>query len=118
MSIIWRAQVPNVKDNPSPGAVSQPMTNGELGAVSLTITEVLLPPGGEIPLHVHPGHEESIIILEGELEAVVGEEHEVVTAGNAVLAPDGVKHALVNRSDSPATILAVFPTTDVKREFL
>ena len=118
MSIIRRGDVPEQQDTPTPGAVSQSIVNGGLGAVSLTVTELTLPPGREIPLHVHPGHEECILVLEGTLEAVVGEERETVGAGDTVLAPDSTVHALTNKSGAPARILAIFPTVNVQRRFL
>ena len=118
MPIIQRGSVPSQENTPAPGAVSQPVVSGALGAVSLTVTELTLSPGAEIPLHIHPGHEECMLVLEGTLEAVVGEESETVAAGTTVLAPEGVKHSLANRSASPARVLAIFPTTNVQRQFL
>ena len=118
MPIIQRKDVPSLENTPAPGALSQPVVNGTLGAVSLTVTELTLSPGAEIPLHIHTGHEECMLVLEGTLEAVVGEESETVVAGTTVLAPEGVKHSLANRSASPARILAIFPTTNVQRKFL
>jgi hypothetical protein len=43
MSIIWRAQVPIVKDNPSPGAVSQPMTFKAIPLLLLLPAVMLVP---------------------------------------------------------------------------
>ena len=94
------------------------LTNKELGAESLTVLEVSLPPGARVPLHTHPGHEESMIILDGEPQATLGEEVVTLKPGDAVLAPKGVKHRMVNASDRPVRLLGIFPTTAPQREML
>lgn len=96
----------------------QPIARSDLGAVSLTVTEITMLPGGQIPLHIHPGHEECIMVLAGTLEVVLGDEKKTVAAGYTIIAPDSVKHSLTNISNRPARILAIFPTTDVQRKFL
>lgn len=115
MPIIRREDVPMEEEG---GLRRQPIARSDLGAASLTVTEITLLPGGRIPLHIHPGHEECIMILEGRLEAVLGDEKKTVAAGNTIIAPDSVKHSLTNTSGRPARILAIFPTTDVQRQLL
>ena len=114
MPIIRREDVPAEEEG---RLRRQPIARSDLGATSLTVTEITLLPGGQIPLHIHPGHEECIMILEGALEAVLGDDKETVVAGSTIIAPDSVKHSLTNTSDRPAKILAIFPTTDVQRQF-
>ena len=41
-----------------------------------------------------------------------------MTAGDTIIAPDGVKHSLTNTGSDPAKIIAIFPTIDVQREWL
>ena len=60
------------------GNKRQTMVNGDLGATALTVFQLDVPPGGEIPLHIHPGHEECMLVLEGTLEAVVDDHVEQV----------------------------------------
>ena len=38
-----------------------------------------------------------------------------VKEGQTVLAPPGVKHGFVNRSDASARIMAIFPTSKMER---
>ncbi|MBI4201405.1 MAG: hypothetical protein HY531_03825, partial [Chloroflexi bacterium] len=57
MPIIRREDVPAEVEG---GLRRQPVATKALGAVSLTVTEITLSPGGKIPLHIHPGHEECI----------------------------------------------------------
>lgn len=87
----------------------------EHGAASLTIGELTIAPGASVPVHIHPPHEEAMIVLKGTLEAVLGDERVPVGEGTTVLAPKGVKHGFVNTSNRPATIMFIFPTTNVQR---
>jgi hypothetical protein len=52
---------------------------------------------------------------EGTLEAVLGDEVVSLGPGDTVLAPAGVKHGFVNRSESKAALLASFPKTSLQR---
>ena len=115
MPIIRRGDVP-VEE--LAGNRSQPLARGNLGAVSVTVSEVTIPPGGKIGLHIHPGHKECILIADGTLQARLGDDEATVTAGDTIIAPDGVKHSLTNTGSDPAKIIAIFPTIDVQREWL
>ncbi|MDP7226954.1 MAG: cupin domain-containing protein, partial [SAR202 cluster bacterium] len=59
--------------------------------------------------------EEAMVILEGEIDAILGHDTVTVSAGQTVLAPAGVRHGFVNRSGAPARIMAIFPTADMER---
>ncbi|MBI4337169.1 MAG: cupin domain-containing protein [Chloroflexi bacterium] len=97
------------------GITSRALVRKEVGAAALTVNEVTVAPGASIPLHIHPTHEEGIVILEGDVEATLGDEKRKVTGGYTVLAPKGVKHSLKNVGKAPARILAIFPTTEPQR---
>ena len=98
----------------SPGVMRQGLVDGERGALSLSVADLVLNPDSRVPNHVHPT-EEAMVILEGHLEAVLGDQVVTVTPGQTVLAPAGVKHGFVNMSDSPARLMAIFPTGKVER---
>jgi quercetin dioxygenase-like cupin family protein len=98
----------------APGVERWEIVNGELGADSLTVADLTLAPGSKAPTHTHPT-EEAMIIVGGELEAVLGDEVVTVKEGETVLAPAGVKHGFVNRSGSSARVMGVFPTGKVER---
>ncbi|MDP6497956.1 MAG: cupin domain-containing protein [Dehalococcoidia bacterium] len=53
--------------------------------------------------------------MEGQLEAVLGNEVVTLGPGDTVLAPAGVKHGFVNRSGAKATLLAAFPKSSFQR---
>ena len=98
----------------APGVGRWRLVDGELGAEALTVAEVTLEPEGTVPTHIHPT-EEAMVILDGELEAILGDRVITVTAGQTVLAPPGVKHGFVNRSGGSARLIAIFPTAKMER---
>ena len=55
------------------------------------------------------------MILDGELDAVLGDEVTMVTPGKTVLAPAGVRHGFVNRSGASVRLFGIFPTGKVER---
>ena len=112
MPILDKSDDPTDED--LPGVQRWEIVTGELGADSLTVVDVILRPGAAPPPHIHPT-EEAMVVLEGELEAMLGDEVFTVTPGKTVLAPAGVKHGFVNRSGQPARIMGVFPTGKVER---
>ncbi len=112
MPILDRNDVP--KEELSPGTDRWALVDGTKGAASLSVGDVRLAPGAGVPNHTHPT-EEAMVILEGELEAVLGDEVIKVSEGNTVLAPAGVRHGFVNRSGRPARVMAIFPTAKMER---
>ena len=102
------------KEQMAPGVERLELVSGELGALSLTVADATLAPGAEVATHTHPT-EEAMVIVEGELQAVLGDEIVTVRSGQTVLAPPGVKHGFANRSRSPGRIMAIHPTPNVQR---
>ena len=98
-----------------PGVPRAILVDASLGARSMWVGHLDLAPGATVTTHTHPDTEEAMVIVDGELEAVLGDETVTVGAGDTVLAPAGVKHGFVNRSQSQAALLAVFPKTEFQR---
>ena len=103
-----------IKEELSPGVDRWSLVDGSTGAQSLSVGDVSLAPGGRVPIHIHPT-EEAMVILEGALEAVLGDDSLTVKVGQTILAPAGVKHGFVNRSGDTARIMAIFPTARMER---
>lgn len=116
MPIVKQSKYP--KDSLGPSVARRFFINEEMGAKSMTVGEATIAPGGSIPLHIHPGHEEGIYIAEGTLDGRLGDERATLTAGDFILAPTGVKHELVNSTKRPAKIIFIFPTTKVTRQMV
>jgi len=71
--------------------------------------------GAQVTTHIQPDTEEAMVIVEGQLEAVLGIEVVNLGPGDTVLAPAGVKHGFINRSGAKAVLLASFPKTSFRR---
>ena len=115
MTIIDRQQAS--PEESFPGIDRWTYVNDPMGADSLTVMELEMSDGSVVPTHTHPT-EEAMVVMEGELEALVGDTVENVGPGRTVLAPAGVKHGLTNRSGASSRVMAVFPTSKVVRDFV
>ena len=98
-----------------PGVTRAVLVDDRNGALSLYIGHLVIVPGGRVSTHIHPNTEEAMVIVEGPLEAILGDEVVTLGPGDTVLAPAGVKHGFVNRSQSNATLVAAFPKTSFER---
>ena len=83
--------------------------------LSLYISHLEIGPGGRVTTHIHPDSEEAMVIVEGSLEAILGDQVVTLGEGDTVLAPAGVKHGFENRSGATARLLAIFPKTQFER---
>ena len=83
-------------------------------ATCFSIGNVLLDPnGGQVPWH-NQQQEEVYFILEGTGEMCLGDERQVLTAGQAAYIPPGVFHQLTNIGDTPLRMLYCYgPAGDV-----
>ncbi len=93
------------------------LVSREQGATSLTIKEVELQPGWEGRLHTHPT-DIAVMVTGGAIQMEIGDEIHTVRVGSTMVAPPGVSHRLINQLWVPATLLVIFPTTDVETNFL
>ena len=98
-----------------PGVSRAVLVDSSQGAQSLYVAQLTINPGARVTTHIHPDSEEAMTIIEGELEAILGDEVVVLGPGDTVLAPAGVKHGFVNRTDASAALLAAFPQTHFER---
>ena len=94
------------------------MVNAAAGAGHLEVGVLTIAPGSGIALHIHPTHEEAMYIVEGPMDFVVGDESGEVDTGDMLLAPARVPHSLSNTSSEPKSLLFIFPTTNVQRQYL
>jgi 3-isopropylmalate dehydrogenase len=86
--------------------------NAEQNMITTGVTE--FPPGGGIPLHTH-NVEESVLILEGQATAIIGEDSFDLEPGDATWAPAGVPHRFANRGEGPMRIYWVYGGREVTR---
>ena len=86
--------------------------NAEGNRVTTGIT--VFEPGRAIPLHTH-NVEESVLVLDGEAAAAVGEDSFELEAGDATWVPAGVPHRFANRGQGRLRIYWVYGGRDVTR---
>lgn len=79
----------------------------------LMVTHLLFEEGAVGASHAHP-HEQLTVVLAGTVEFTLGEEREVLTAGQAVAVPGNVRHGLVALTQ--ATVIDIF--TPIREDLL
>ncbi len=89
------------------GTMSWLSNPSETGASQLVVIEVWIDPGQGHNFHRHPGQEESIYVIEGEIEQWVNQEKRTLYTGEAAFIPEGIVHASFNVSKAPAKLLAI-----------
>lgn len=101
-----------------PRVQSRGLVTKEVGARALTVNELTISPGAQVPLHIHPNHEEAFMVLEGEAEVTLGQDMHTLRPGYVALAAQTVPHRVVNRTRKPIRLLAIFPTTEPQRQLV
>ena len=56
----------------------------------------------------HPQSEQVLYVVDGQVEAEVGDERMTLNAGDSVIVPVNVEHRFTNRSDRPAVTFNVY----------
>lgn len=93
------------------------LTKGDTNG-ALTMFEATVPPGAGVGVaHYHSGWEETIYGIEGTTTMTVAGKRNDVKAGDALVIPRGVVHALKNESAQPARSLAVITPGVLGPEF-
>ncbi|MES1262585.1 MAG: cupin domain-containing protein [Acidobacteriota bacterium] len=64
-------------------------------------------PGQEHAPHTHEGQDKLYVVLRGAGEIRVGEQTELLTAGDVALAPSGVVHSIRNSGPARLVVMAV-----------
>lgn len=94
-----------------PGVRRWELAGKRSGSKSMLMGELVFTPGSSVPIHTHP-NEEAMLVTEGQLEAVLGEQRVAVGPGDMVLALTGEKHGFVNRSGADAKMMFFHPVLE------
>jgi quercetin dioxygenase-like cupin family protein len=86
--------------------VGFPLTSQD-GTAASALVYMELEPGAELPLH-QDSAEELLLVLDGELEATVGDEQGTLAERELALVPAMVPHGLRNASGRTARVLGFF----------
>jgi mannose-6-phosphate isomerase-like protein (cupin superfamily) len=77
-----------------------------------SLVEGVMPPGGDGGLHIHLNEDESMYLLEGELEVTVGQDVFTLKPGQSYFAPRGIPQRLRNTGSVPSRSLMIMsPST-------
>ncbi len=76
-------------------------------AKQLVVIEVNLEPGKGHNFHYHPGQEEVIYVIQGQIEQWVERETKTLRAGESAFIPADVVHASFNTGNATAKLLAI-----------
>jgi quercetin dioxygenase-like cupin family protein len=86
---------------PVKGFEGKPLINHKSGGLKI----VRIQPGSEFPLHQHPDKTEFAYVLEGTLEATIGDKIYTGESGTFYQFPVGMNHRLKNPADNEAVVL-------------
>ena len=75
------------------------------------VTKMNYKKGDHVPLHSHP-NEQSGYVVSGEFEIQIGEQKDIITAGDSYIVEDDVLHALVAKTDGCIIDVFVPPRED------
>ena len=82
------------------------------------VLEGMVPPDAGPPPHIHHDQDESFYIVEGQLEIMVGGDVREAKADDFSHVSKGTPHSFINRSQSPAKLVATFvPAGNVEKFF-
>jgi quercetin dioxygenase-like cupin family protein len=88
-------------------------TGSALGAIEFTASGAFAGP----PPHFHRGFHDIVFVLDGTIEAQVGDKVETVGPGALLHAPPGVAHTFANPSDAPLRLLNLYVPGGFERFF-
>jgi len=77
------------------------LTSQQTGG-QFSMIEVVIPAKSDGEFHIHQKEDESMYLLDGELEMTIGDDVFTLKAGESYFAPPNIKHRLRNVSDKPA----------------
>ncbi|MCH8228861.1 MAG: cupin domain-containing protein [Chloroflexi bacterium] len=116
MTILRRSD--QEESTPFEGGKMLLLAGAPTGASMATVGDLTVEPGTRTDYHFHPNTEESIFVVEGEMEFRIGTTRFRASSGDCVLAQQGVGHGLENVGDYPARVITIYPTARPQREAL
>ncbi len=88
----------------------------DLGTASTAVVYFELEPGMHLGMHTDSA-EELLVVLEGEVEAVVGDERGRIRAGGMAVVPARVPHDVISVGSTRARVVGVFPSNSIVSVF-
>lgn len=89
-----------------PKVVERVALSGQATGGTLMIMDITIEPGGLVaPVHVHTREDEAVLVVQGRVTVLVGEEPIHAEPGSVVWGPRGVAHSFWNDAHSTARVL-------------
>ena len=88
----------------------------DLGGGAAVFVQTVMPRNGP-PAHFHRHSDEFFYVLEGELDAWIGDRHVKLGPGMSATLPRGIVHRFDNLSDKPSKVLTVVTPAEGARFF-
>ena len=88
------------------GGVIDVKLDAEKTGDAFTLLEITNPPGGGVPPHVHERDDETVVLVEGTVTALIDGAPEQMSPGDVVFIPRGVVHAF-EAGDAGARVIAI-----------
>jgi quercetin dioxygenase-like cupin family protein len=88
----------------------------DTGAASVAAVYFELAPGMRLPRH-RDSAEEVLVVLAGEVEAVIGDERALLAAGGLAVVPSMVPHEAINVGVGPARVAGIFSSNTIVAVF-
>jgi len=104
--------------NPFDGSEMLLMASENTGTGMITVADLFVEPGAKSPYHFHDNTEESIFVVEGNLEFRLESKIFPASSVDCVLAPQGIGHGLENIGNNKARLITVYPNAKPNREIL
>ena len=83
-----------------------------------SVAEEISPPQGGPPPHTHSQEDETLYVLEGEVEFLLGEDTIPAGAGSCIYVPRGALHTFKNVGTLPSRVLVVLSPGGFEKFFL
>ncbi|MBX3746009.1 MAG: cupin domain-containing protein [Verrucomicrobiae bacterium] len=99
------------------GTVTRILLDGKQTHGAFSLVELIVPPGGGIPAHVHHREEETFHLIEGELDITCGHHSVQLRSGDTYFAPRGIPHAIRADGAAPARLLVTITPAGFERFF-
>ncbi|MCB2190477.1 MAG: cupin domain-containing protein [Deltaproteobacteria bacterium] len=115
MSILKNAELP--VEQMYPKVQRKELIGKNMGATGLSMGEITIEPGGEIPLHYH-SMEDCILLRQGSGEVHIEGKVHKVTAPMTLLIEPNLQHKVVNTGNEDIRIIYGFPGVDVDRHLV
>ncbi len=74
-------------------------------AKTISMADIVIPPGVQVQPHYHIVLEEHYFIMEGEGEMEIGDSKQLLKAGDAVVILPRERHTITNHTDQPLKML-------------